>query len=125
MIAMIILMGIFSLHQLPASEEAVCSWYGQDFHGQLTSCGEVFDMYEYTAAHRSLPIGTVLAVESDRARIRVIVNDAGPFVDGRDIDLSMAAYKRLAPCRTGVKTFKYVILGYEVRDTMRYNLRRR
>lgn len=115
-------MSIFSLHQLPANQEAVCSWYGQDFHGRITACGEIYDMYAYTAAHRTLPIGTVVEFESNKARIRVIINDRGPYIKGRDFDLSVAAFKALGNPYYGVLTFKYVILGRDVRSTMLYNI---
>lgn len=72
------------------SETGIASWYGADFHGRRTSSGEVYDMYARTSAHKLLPLGTTVRItnlengHSATARI----NDRGPFVDGRIIDLS-------------------------------------
>jgi rare lipoprotein A len=78
-------------------ETGVASWYGQEFHGRPTSSREVYDMNDMTAAHRSLPFGTYLMVtnlDNDRSAV-VRVNDRGPFVRGRVIDLSYAAARVL------------------------------
>lgn len=78
-------------------ERGFASWYGQKFHGRLTSNGEVYDMYGMTAAHKSLPIPTfvqVTNVENGKAVI-VRVNDRGPFHGDRIIDLTYAAAKKL------------------------------
>jgi rare lipoprotein A len=74
-------------------EVGVASWYGEPFHGRLTANGERYDMHAYTAAHRLYPFGTRLRVtnlENGRS-VTVRVNDRGPFVRGRIIDLSLAA----------------------------------
>jgi len=74
-------------------EIGVASWYGEPFHGQLTADGERYDMHAYTAAHRLYPFGTRLRVtnlENGRS-VTVRINDRGPFVRGRIIDLSLAA----------------------------------
>ena len=73
------------------------SWYGREHHGKRTASGTRFDMNALTAAHRSLPLGTVLRVENlENGRSVVVrVNDRGPYVKGRIIDLSMAAAGRL------------------------------
>src|SRR5216117_486554 len=71
----------------------VASWYGPGFHGNRTANGEIYDQYELTAAHRSLPLGTramVTNLANGRA-VEVRINDRGPFVDGRIIDVSYAA----------------------------------
>ena len=78
-------------------ETGIASWYGKKFHGRLTSSREVFNMYELTAAHRSLPLPTFVEVtnlENGRS-LTVKVNDRGPFHDDRIIDLSYAAAVRL------------------------------
>lgn len=78
-------------------ETGIASWYGKKFHGRLTSSREVFDMYQLTAAHRSLPLPTFVEVtnlENGRS-LTVKVNDRGPFHDDRIIDLSYAAAVRL------------------------------
>lgn len=78
-------------------EEGIASWYGLKFHGELTSNGEVYNMYALTAAHKTLPLPAYLRVtnlENDKS-IVVRVNDRGPFHEGRIIDLSYAAAKKL------------------------------
>jgi len=78
-------------------EEGYASWYGRDFHGRATACGEPFDMYAMTAAHKILPIGTHVKVTDKRTGRSIIVriNDRGPFVAGRIIDLSYEAARAL------------------------------
>jgi rare lipoprotein A len=80
-----------------AVEVGVASWYGEEFHGRPTSSREVFDMNDMTAAHRSLPFGThVMVTNLDNGRSVVVrINDRGPFVRGRIIDLSYAAARVL------------------------------
>src|SRR2546428_6689332 len=83
----------------------VASWYGPGFHGNRTANGEIYDQYELTAAHPSLPLGTrvmVTNLENGRA-VQVRINDRGPFVGGRAIDLSYAAARtiRIVGARTG------------------------
>jgi len=78
-------------------EEGTASWYGPDFHGKLTSCGEIYNMNALTAAHKILPMGTELRVTNLRNHRSLIVrvNDRGPFVKSRIIDLSYAAAQQL------------------------------
>ena len=80
------------------------SWYGNKFHGHLTSNGETYDMYKMTAAHKSLPIPTYVKVTnlSNGRQVIVRVNDRGPFHKGRIIDLSYAAASKLGMLRNGV-----------------------
>ena len=75
----------------------VASWYGPGFHGNRTANGEIYDQYELTAAHPSLPLGTRVMVTnlSNGRSVEVRINDRGPFVDGRAIDLSYAAARVL------------------------------
>jgi len=85
------------------TERGEASWYGFPFHGKRTASGERFDMHMMTAAHRELPMGTVLEVrnlDNDR-RVQVRINDRGPFVRGRILDLSFAAATELDMVRTG------------------------
>jgi rare lipoprotein A len=85
------------------TERGEASWYGLPFHGQRTASGERYDMYLMTAAHRELPIGTVVEVtnlQNDR-RVQVRINDRGPFVRGRILDLSYGAATALDMVRTG------------------------
>ncbi len=79
------------------SERGIASWYGPGFHGRITANGEVYDMDRLTAAHPSLPFGTLVEVRNldNGRRVRVRINDRGPFVGGRVIDLSRAAAKEI------------------------------
>jgi len=82
----------------------LASWYGSYFHGNPTASGEAFDMNDLTAAHRTLPLGTRVLVhnlDNDRAVV-VRINDRGPYVRGRDIDLSYGAARALGMVRPGV-----------------------
>ena len=85
------------------TERGVASWYGKKFHGRRTSSGEPYDMYGMTAAHKSLPLPTYARVTNLRngRSIVVRINDRGPFVDNRLIDLSYAAATRLDMVREG------------------------
>lgn len=85
-------------------EEGLASWYGADFHGRRTANGERYNMYAMTAAHKTLPLGTKIVVINQRTgrRIRVRVNDRGPFVAGRIVDLSLAAARALGSAEAGV-----------------------
>ena len=82
----------------------IASWYGEEFHGRPTSSGEIFDMYKLTAAHKELPLGTRVLVTNLKNRKRVVVkiNDRGPFVQGRIIDLSYGAAKKIGMLADGV-----------------------
>ncbi len=84
-------------------ETGGASWYGNKFHGHLTSNGETYDMYKMTAAHKSLPIPTYVKVTNLKNGRQVIVrvNDRGPFHKGRIIDLSYAAASKLGMLRSG------------------------
>lgn len=94
-------------HVLPSAEgyvaEGIASWYGSKFHGHRTSSGETYDMYQFTAAHRSLPLPTFARVTNldNQKSIIVRINDRGPFHDDREIDLSWAAAKSLEINDTG------------------------
>jgi len=85
-------------------EEGLASWYGSDFHGKPTSCGEPYDMYAMTAAHKTLPLGTNVKVTNvQNGRIIILrVNDRGPFVSGRIIDLSCRAAQELGSYGPGL-----------------------
>ena len=78
-------------------QRGIASWYGTKFHGRKTSSGEIYDMHAMTAAHKTLPIPVYVRVDNlENGRSLVVkVNDRGPFVDGRIIDLSYAAAKKL------------------------------
>jgi len=88
----------------PYVEEGLASWYGEPYHGRTTASGERYDMWVMTAAHRTLPFGTVVRVRrtDTRQETTVRINDRGPFVAGRIIDLSRAAAEALAAVGPGV-----------------------
>ena len=88
----------------PYYEVGVASWYGPGFHGNLTANGEAYDMHGVSAAHKTLPFGTVVRViELDTRRSIVVrINDRGPFVEGRIIDLSKGAAEELGIVDKGI-----------------------
>ena len=94
-------------------QRGVASWYGRDFHGKPTSSGETYDMYQLTAAHKTLPIPTWVEVtnESNGRQVIVKVNDRGPFVDGRIIDLSLRAAEELDMIEAGTTPVRVRALG--------------
>ncbi len=94
-------------------ERGLASWYGPKFHGRKTANGETYDMYAMTAAHKTLPLGTWVRVRNlDNSReIEVRVNDRGPFVRGRVIDLSYTAAQRLGVVGPGTASVEVVALG--------------
>jgi rare lipoprotein A len=95
-------------------QSGVASWYGRDFHGKKTSSGEVYDMNAMTAAHKTLPLGVYVKVYNrDNGREAIVrVNDRGPFVKGRIIDLSYAAAKKLGVDAAGTAPVRIEALGY-------------
>jgi rare lipoprotein A len=97
------------------AEKGLASWYGEPYHGRRTASGEVYDMHRMTAAHRTLPFGTVVEVtrRDTGAEVRVRVNDRGPFVRGRIIDLSWAAAKVIGLDHDGLAPVKVVVVGRE------------
>jgi rare lipoprotein A len=91
----------------------VASWYGQRHQGHATASGEIFDMNKLTAAHRTMPFGTRLRVTNvDNGRSVVVrVNDRGPWVNDRVLDVSLAAAKTLGMTGDGVTKVEIVVLG--------------
>ncbi|GAQ94817.1 rare lipoprotein A [Thermodesulfovibrio aggregans] len=79
------------------ARKGVASWYGAEFHGKPTASGEIYNMYDYTCAHREYPFGTKLRVVNLQNGKDVVctVNDRGPFIPGRDLDLSYASAKKI------------------------------
>jgi rare lipoprotein A (peptidoglycan hydrolase) len=93
------------VHRVPAAYgDGLASFYGRGFEGKPTASGEPFNPRAYTAAHRTLPFGTCVRVEERRSgrSVEVRVNDRGPYVAGRIIDLSEAAARALGITETGV-----------------------
>ena len=97
-------------------EVGIASWYGPGFHGKRTASGEFYNMYKLTAAHKTLPLGTyvkVINLENGKSVI-VKINDRGPFVPGRIIDLSYAAAKKIGMLRKGTAKVKLIALGKKI-----------
>ncbi|MBL1154791.1 MAG: septal ring lytic transglycosylase RlpA family protein [Ignavibacteriota bacterium] len=84
------------------------SWYGPGFHGKKTANGEIYDQMSFTAAHKSLKFGTLLKITNPKNGKSVIIriNDRGPYISGRDLDLSKAAALELGLMRNGVGRMK-------------------
>jgi len=82
----------------------VASWYGSQHHGKLMANGEPFDMFDDTAAHKKLPLGTQLTITNPNngATVQVEVTDRGPFIPGRNLDLSYSAARKLGIVKAGV-----------------------
>ena len=94
-------------------ETGLASWYGNPFHGRRTASGEVYDMTEMTAAHRTLPFNTWLIVENrnNRRTVEVRVNDRGPFAGSRILDLSYGAARLLGATGPGVIPVRLRVIG--------------
>jgi rare lipoprotein A len=103
-----------------AAQEGLASWYGGKFQGRVTSSGELFDTNLMTAAHRSLPFGTIVKVtdqESGKSTL-VKINDRGPFVEGRIIDLSRAAAEELDMVGRGVARVSLEVVDFSARRAL-------
>ena len=102
----------------------VASWYGADFHGKHTSSGEVYDMYQLTCAHQTLPLGTMVMVTNlDNGRsLELKVNDRGPFVKERIIDVSYAAAQMLGMWEKGTAPVKVEVIGFAPELVQRFTL---
>jgi rare lipoprotein A len=90
--------------EVPSMIRGVASWYGEEFAGRTTANGEIFDPMSMTAAHRTLPFGTVLDVTNPQTSqtVRVRVNDRGPYIGNRVLDLSYAAAQQIGLIEPGV-----------------------
>ena len=102
----------------------VASWYGADFHGKPTSSGEIYDMYQLTCAHNTLPLGTMVMVtnlENGRS-LELKVNDRGPFVKERIIDVSYAAAQMLGIWEKGTALVKVEVIGPLIEQVQRFTL---
>ncbi len=95
------------------TQVGVASWYGPDFHGKKTANGEVYNMYDYTAAHKFLPFGTYVRVQNlDNGRWVVVrINDRGPFVKDRIIDLSYAAARAIGMIGPGTARVRITVVS--------------
>lgn len=93
-------------------EVGMASWYGRDFHGRKTANGQRYDMYGVSAAHKTLPLGTKVRVTNleNKRSVILVVNDRGPFVRGRVLDLSYGAAKKLGTVEKGVAKVRITAL---------------
>lgn len=103
-------------HVIVIKEKAiygVASYYAHYFHGRLTANGEIYDMYDMTVAHRTLPFDTLLRVESLESgkSVHVRVNDRGPYIRGREIDLSLGVAMKLDMVYDGLHNVRIVVVG--------------
>lgn len=108
-------------------ERGMASWYGEQFHGKQAANGEVFDMSALTAAHRTLPLGSIVRVVNmqNGKHVRVRINDRGPYVNGRILDLSYGAAAKLGMVRGGISAIQLEVIGdhrpgfvFEAEDAM-------
>ena len=107
-------------------KRGIASWYGPNFNGQATACGEIYDMFDFTAAHKTLPMPSYLRVKnlSNGQSVVVKVNDRGPFVSNRIIDLSYAAAKEINMLEEGTAFVELTnITQSEAARTMNYGNR--
>jgi len=97
------------------TQRGIASWYGPNFHGKLTSNGEVYNMYAFTAAHKTLPMNTIVKVTNllNHKSVIVRINDRGPFVKGRIIDLSYAAGKKIGLDVLGTAPVELKVIGFK------------
>ena len=100
-------------------ERGIASWYGGDFHGRPTARGDIYDQFKMTAAHRLLPLGSVVRVTNaeNGRRVEVLINDRGPFIRGRIIDLSYAAAERLGGVDPGTLPVVVEVIKMGVRGS--------
>ncbi len=106
--------------------DGIASWYGPDFHAKKTSNGEIYNMYDMTAAHKTLPMNTVVKVDNlENGKSTVVrINDRGPFVSGRIIDLSNKAANAISMIGVGTAKVRVTVLGYngELENTQAPNI---
>lgn len=95
------------------SQAGIASYYGREFHGKRTASGEIYNMRKCTAAHRTLPFGSIVRVTnlSNGRSVKMRINDRGPFVKGRIIDLSYGAARKLRTIGSGVTKVRIDVLS--------------
>ena len=104
-------------------KRGIASWYGPNFNGQATACGEIYDMFDFTAAHKTLPMPSYLRVKNlkNGKTVVVKVNDRGPFVGNRIIDLSYAAARRIDMLEDGTAFVELLSISQlEAAQTINY-----
>jgi rare lipoprotein A len=94
--------------------EGIASYYAHEFHGRQTANGEIYDMYDLTAAHKTFPFNTIVRVWNlDTGSMALVrINDRGPFIEGRIIDVSYAAARRLDMIQSGTVRVKLEVLRW-------------
>ncbi len=99
-------------------QEGIASWYGRHWHGKLTASGEKYNMYAMTAAHKTLPLGSYVHVKNlDNGKSAVVkINDRGPYVRGRIIDMSYAGAKKIGIVETGTAHVRITLLSENKRN---------
>jgi len=99
--------------RIGTTETGIASWYGVPYDGRRTASGEIYDMRQLTAAHRTLPFNTWLRVTNltNGKRVDVKVNDRGPFVQGRVIDLSLGAASEIDMVRQGTAKVRLKVIA--------------
>ncbi len=97
----------------PDSQHVVASWYGNGYHGRPMANGDFFNMYANTIAHKDLPLGTRVVLENAQTgqTEEAVVTDRGPYIDGRDVDLSFGLAKKLSLLEKGVGKLTMRVLG--------------
>jgi len=98
----------------PSQSQAVtASWYGEDYHGKAMANGEPYNMYASTIAHKDLPLGTKVELENEETgvKVRAVVTDRGPFIAGRDVDLSYGLAKILSLDKKGIGKLAMRVIG--------------
>jgi len=103
--------------------ECITSWYGEDFDGLPTATGESYDMYASTAAHPTLPLGSIVRVVNPRNhRSEVVrINDRGPYIEGRELDVSYEVARRLGFDQHGLAKVRLELLEVPTRTLARHN----
>ncbi|MGQ9645969.1 MAG: septal ring lytic transglycosylase RlpA family protein [Thermodesulfobacteriota bacterium] len=106
------------------AQYGIASWYGKDFHGKPTSSGEIYDMYQLTCAHNTLPLGTMVMVThlENGKSVELKVNDRGPFVKDRIIDISYAAAQIIGMYEKGTAYVKVEPIGPVIESPQRFTL---
>lgn len=99
------------------TQRGISSWYGPNFHAKRTSNGELYDMYANTAAHKTLPMNTMVKVDNlENGKSTIVrINDRGPFVSGRIIDLSNKAARAINMVGKGTAQVKITVLGFNAK----------
>ncbi len=113
-VVVLLVYGLMEFHDL-YSMTGIASWYGRRFMGKKTASGEIFDPEKMTAAHRRLPMGTIIKVTNlkNGREIVVRINDRGPYIPGRIIDLSRAAARQMDMIKRGLAPVRMEIIGKE------------